>query len=365
MAPIAVSPEPEYVEFSHDGSWGHKREVLKGDRAKPTFEQIPVIDMSGSFSSDLETRLQVAKEIAHACEHVGFFYVKNHGIPEELMQETIGVAQRFFEKCTDEKMRYHIYNSKDLRGYEPVHGAQVDPNKPLGDRKESFLHNYEPECDPTPPVLTAEQRAMFHQNQWPEDDPEFKAACFKYDSRMLVLLRKMMQMFALGLGLDEGHFDAKVTHPLTSCKMIHYPPQEPSSKDETGIGAHTDFVCFTMLLQDQVGGLEVLNANGHWIPAQPIPGTFVVNVGDFLMRLTNNRFLSTVHRVPNVSGKERYSIPWFCSFNLDALVEVLPNYTSTEQTAAYEPVTVAEYYQRRFKIQIEQAAERKKTVKST
>lgn len=77
-----------------------------------------------------------------------------------------------------------------------------------------------------------------------------------------------------------------------------------------------------MLLQDAVGGLEVLNANAHWIPATPIPGTFVINVGDFLMRLTNRKFLSTVHRVANKSGKERYSMPWFCSFNLDATVEV-------------------------------------------
>jgi hypothetical protein len=116
-----------------------------------------------------------------------------------------------------------------------------------------------------------------------------------------------------------------------------------------------------MLLQDNVGGLEVLNANAHWIPAPPIPGAFVINVGDFLMRLTNRRFLSTVHRVTNKSGKERYSMPWFCSFNLDAIVEVcfsphpsnvleeqltwvqvLPNYVTEEQVAAYEPITVAE-----------------------
>lgn len=87
--------------------------------------------------------------------------------------------------------------------------------------------------------------------------------------------------------------------------------------------AHDSHVSgFTMLLQDNVGGLEVLNANARWIAAKPIPGTFVINVGDFLMRLTNNKFLSTVHRVTNISGQERYSIPWFCSFNLDALVEV-------------------------------------------
>ncbi|KAJ9142990.1 Oxoglutarate/iron-dependent oxygenase [Pleurostoma richardsiae] len=360
MAPSAIDPEPEYVEFSHEGSWGHKREVLKGDRAKPTFEEIPLIDVAGSFSDNFDDRLKVAKQIANACEQVGFFYIKNHGISQQLMDGTMDAARRYFDKPVDVKMREHIYKSKDMRGYEPVHGANVDPRKPKGDRKESFLHNFEPECDPVPAKLTEEQRALLHQNLWPSDDLDFKKACYKYDRNMIVLMRKMVQMFALGLGFDEHFFDQKVTHPLASCKMIHYPPQDPSSEDETGIGAHTDFVCFTMLLQDNVGGLEVLNANAHWIPAPPIPGAFVINVGDFLMRLTNRRFLSTVHRVTNKSGKERYSMPWFCSFNLDAIVEVLPNYVTEEQVAAYEPITVAEYYKRRLTLQRKEGIRRKK-----
>lgn len=158
---------------------------------------------------------------------------------------------------------------------------------------------------------------------------------------MLPLARRMMRAFALGLGEEETFFDAIITAPNSSVKKIHYPPQDVSSTEETGIGAHTDFVCkcwcgwlrrslkllpgFTILLQDDIGGLEVLNANAHWIPAPPIPGTFVVNVGDFLMRLTNDRFLSTVHRVKNLSGKDRYSMPYFFCFNMDAYIEVLPS----------------------------------------
>lgn len=132
MAPSATDPEPEYVEFSHDGSWGHKREVLKGERAKPTFEEIPLVDMAGAFSDDFESRLRVAKDIAHACENVGFFYIKNHGVPHELMDETMESAKAHFKKPLDVKMREFIYNSKDMRGYEPVHSAQVDPNKAKG-----------------------------------------------------------------------------------------------------------------------------------------------------------------------------------------------------------------------------------------
>ena len=169
-------------------------------------------------------------------------------------------AWKHFDKPFETKMRQHIYKSKDIRGYEPMHGANVDPNTEGGsfaifnerkilstnaniDRKESFLFNWEPECEPVLPQLTVEQRALLHENLWPDDDPGFKQACYKHDRHMVVLLLKMIQMFALGLDLDEHYFDEKVTHPLASCKMIHYPPQDPTSNDETGIGAHTDFVC--------------------------------------------------------------------------------------------------------------------------
>lgn len=128
MAPAAILHDPEYVEFSHQGSWGHRREVLKGEKAKPTFQEIPMIDMTSAFSDDFFARLEVAKSIAYACENVGFFYLKNHRIPRDLMEEIMDASRRYFEKPMEQKMQEHIYKSKDLRGYEPVHGANVDPN---------------------------------------------------------------------------------------------------------------------------------------------------------------------------------------------------------------------------------------------
>lgn len=133
MARGALLDSPGYVEFSHDGSWGHKREILSGSRANPTFSEIPVVDLSGAFSEDFTTRLKVAKTIAHACENVGFFYIKNHGISEQLMDDTLSAAKGYFGKDLDTKMREHIYNSKDLRGYEPVNGANVDPRTKGGE----------------------------------------------------------------------------------------------------------------------------------------------------------------------------------------------------------------------------------------
>ncbi|RDW59224.1 oxoglutarate oxygenase [Coleophoma crateriformis] len=350
--------EPEYVYYFYDGAWGAKREVLTGAQAKETFSQIPIIDISRIYSEKLEERASLAQEIATACEKVGFFYIKEHGIPEELINATMDSTKKYFDQPTEVKMQEHIYLSRNLRGYEPVHGAQLDTATPLGDRKESFLYNYEPENDPQVPTLTEAQRSLLSHNLWPQNQPDFKRECFAYDKAMIVLARKMMQCFALGLGADEHYFDDMITAPNTSVKKIHYPPQDPSSTSETGIGAHTDFVCFTMLYQDSVGGLDVLNANGKWIPAPPVPGTFVVNIGDFLMRASNDKFLSTVHRVKNISGQERYSMPFFFSFNMDAYVEVLPTCCSETNPRKYEPITVAEYYRLRHEKQRKKFMER-------
>lgn len=124
--------EPEYVEFSYDGKWGHKREVLKGSRRKETFTEIPVIDVADLYSDNLEDRRGVAKEIVRACEKVGFFYIKNHGISQDLIDATVDSNKKFFQKPLEEKMKEHVYKSRNLRGYEPVHGARVDANTAAG-----------------------------------------------------------------------------------------------------------------------------------------------------------------------------------------------------------------------------------------
>lgn len=154
----------------------------------------------------------------------------------------------------------------------------------------------------------------------------------------MILARRLMKTFALGLGAEETYFDNSVTAPFTSILLNYYPPQAPDGEDPESLGAHSDFesaypppsrfrilmreIAFTILAQDMLGGLEVLNKNGIYVPATPIYGMFVVNVGDFLQRISNDIFLSTVHRVRNLSSAERYSIPFFFSFNMDVEVPV-------------------------------------------
>lgn len=154
----------------------------------------------------------------------------------------------------------------------------------------------------------------------------------------------MTRVFALALHLPESAFDEYIKHPEAGMRILHYPQQEHSEDDQNGIGAHTDVECFTIVTQDNTGGLEVLTKAGNWIKATPVPGSFVVNIADCFMRQTNDFFVSTVHRVINKSGKERYSAPFFWGFDRRMLLEPLPTCVSEENPMKYPIMTAGAYY---------------------
>lgn len=163
-----------------------------------------------------------------------------------------------------------------------------------------------------------------------------------------MLARRLVQSFALALDLPETHFDDLTTYPGADGVLNYYAASTPedvaASRDngDVGLGSHTDLQCFTLLWQDQVGGLQVLSPEGQWIMAQPIPGTIVVNIGDYMMRLTNDRFKSTVHRVFNRTTVDRISMPMFFGFNFNEKCGVLPTCTDEANPAKYEPISCAE-----------------------
>lgn len=161
-----------------------------------------------------------------------------------------------------------------------------------------------------------------------------------YWAACLTLARKLVRIFALSLGLEEMYFDEKVTYPGADMVLNYYPPRtaEEEAENAIGLGSHTDLQCFTLLWQDMVGGLQVLTREGQWIKAPPIEGTIVVNIGDFLMRVSNETFKSTVHRVFNASKAERLSMPFFFGFNFNEVCGVIPSCASEENPAKYEPI---------------------------
>lgn len=184
------------------------------------------------------------------------------------------------------------------------------------------------------------------KNQWPANNLEFRKAMYSYYGRVYAFSKKLLHIFALALDLPEEYFDEMCTFPMTAIRALQYPPQEVAGGQDVGIGAHTDYCWFTLVCQDEVPALQVLNDNGVWIDAPPTPRTFVVNIGDFLMQATNGAFQSTVHRVVNLTGQRRLSMPFFFSPNEDAVIRVLPEYKKEGDDE--NGIAVGQYFRNRL-----------------
>ncbi|KAJ5766923.1 uncharacterized protein N7511_004539 [Penicillium nucicola] len=319
-------------------------------------DHVPIIDLSTLDSPHLEERQQLARSIYDVCTQVGFFYIKNHGIPEEVIKEIHNAAEGFFGLPEEQKMKFYIGNSPKFRGYSPL-GAEkstgtddnpIAPEDAVSALSEAFDIGYETAMDAQKSkddTLPCDPYELYGDNQWPGQDtlPEFSQTYIEYCSLVLELCRKMMRIFALALSLPEDHFDSMVQNPGVTSRMMHYPPQPVKEEVREGLGAHTDYECFTILSQGSVPGLQVLNHSGEWILAPPLPGTLVVNIADCLSIWTNKTFKSTIHRVTNLTGQERFSIPFFFGVDYAATVSVLPNHISHDRPACKEPFKAGEW----------------------
>jgi isopenicillin N synthase-like dioxygenase len=177
-------------------------------------------------------------------------------------------------------------------------------------------------------------------NRWPEHLPGFKPAVERYFAAVMDLAHSLRQAFAIALGLPEEFFEPSYRKPLVQLSLLHYrPPKTLAESDlEVGAGEHRDTGAFTILIQDEVGGLEVGHRTGEWVAAPPIPGAYLINIGDMMMRWTNGRFTSTPHRVVNRSTRPRYSMPFFVNPDFDVVVEPLPQLLQPGEAPAYEPL---------------------------
>lgn len=301
------------------------------------FSEIPIVDITALVDgSDPQA---VAEKIGKACEEVGFFYVKNHGVPAELVARMYAATKQFFDLPLEVKQRLHVAESgPTLRGYIPPYGENADP-KNTRDLKEVFDYGvHEEEVSP-----------FFGPNPMPSGLPGFKETCEDYHDAMMGLARQLVSAFALSLGLTKDYFERLQQKPITIQRLLHYPSQElGASQDEIGIGAHTDYGFLTILSQDAVGGLQVQNKDGEWVSAPPVEGTFIINIGDLVQAMTNGRYSSTLHRVVNTSGVARYSIPFFIDLDFDAAVETVPTCVDAEHPAQKAPFTCGEYKYGRF-----------------
>ena len=294
---------------------------------------IPVIDVSALAVGDADGIARVAAEIGAACRDIGFFYVAGHAVPAGLMDAVFTGATAFFARDTSEK-RQVLFTAEGNRGYVPMKGEALDPNRPA-DLKEAF--NIGLELAEDDPELAA--GALFRaRNLWP-DLPGFRDTMLAYFDACHSLGRLLHRAFAHDLDLPEDFFEDKLDRPMAVLRLLHYPPSPPAVEaGQLGTGEHTDYGCVTLLATDGVGGLEVRTRAGEWLKAPHVPGAFVCNIGDCLMRWTNDVYVSTPHRVVSPSGRERYSVAFFLDPNPDAEVACLPTCATADRPARYAPI---------------------------
>lgn len=303
--------------------------------------EIPVIDL-GPFLRGMDAvRRQAATEIGRACRETGFFYIANHEVPAALLEETFVQAARFFAKTPQEKAKIAIEQSPCHRGWFQLGGENLDPAKQVaGDLKEGIKIGRD--LLPAHPKVRA-MVPLHGPNQWP-DEPGFHVAMQDYYEAMERLGRKLLRAFAMVLEIDGDYFDQFLGVPMCTLGPLHYPPQTGQIDEaQLGAGAHSDFGCLTILAQDDHAGLQVLRRDGTWVNAPPIPGTFVVNIGDMMERWTNGVFTSTLHRVINQTGEERYSLPFFFDPDFSARIECIPTCVKPGEAPKYPPTTAGQY----------------------
>ncbi|MEM7523840.1 MAG: 2-oxoglutarate and iron-dependent oxygenase domain-containing protein [Pseudomonadota bacterium] len=301
---------------------------------------LPVIDLSGLFSGDPAAKKQVAAELGEAASSSGFFYITGHGVPQSLIDDLFAASKAFHNRSRRFKMKYWSGLTTNHRGYVPFEENGVDFPRRVN-FNEAWDMSYEAPADH--PDYLAEWR-MTGPNVWP-DIPGWRETVSSYYDAAFGLGLTLLEALAADLEIDIDDLTRHITCPTSQLRMLRYLENDlPATEDIVGIAAHSDFECFTLLLQDRPG-LQVMNADDVWIEAPPLPGCFIVNIGDIFETWTGGRFKSTQHRVVN-SGRERYSFPLFFGLDYHAVVEPLPKFRTPEVDERYPPMKAGEHLMR-------------------
>jgi isopenicillin N synthase-like dioxygenase len=292
---------------------------------------IPVIDLTG-LSDGGAAMSAIGRQMLAAAEGIGFFYIRNHGIPATLIDAVFAMSARFFAEPLSRKQDVAV--NAGHRGFIEVGEAKM-ASRAKPDLKESFIWGVDaPGPDGIPP------------NRWPDFLPDMRGVLNDFLATGSRVGWSMLRAFAAALNIAPDSFVRTIDRPISRGSILYYPPQPPDmGADQFGVSSHTDYGCLTLLYQDSTGGLQVQDSGGTWLTAHPIEGTFVVNVGDLLARWTNDRFRSTPHRVVNRSGRARYSTGLFIDPNADTLIEPV---VRPGEAVRYAPVTCATYLRSRL-----------------
>lgn len=306
---------------------------------------IPVVDLAEFTDKDANSKKAFVHQLGKAYEEVGFVAVKNHGIPKELIAALYNYVQEFFSLPLEKKLKYEIAGLAGQRGYTSF-GKEHAKGSEAPDLKEFFqygqlVENGEYEKEEYPENVKVQEIPAFNST--------FHHAYRAFENSGKALL----QAIALYLDLDEYFFDDKIHNGNSILRAIHYPPITIEPKSAIRAEQHEDINLITLLVGASADGLEILTKQEQWVPVTSLPDQIVVNVGDMLQRLTNNKLRSTTHRVVNPAREfwhtSRFSIPFFLHPKGEMSLACLESCIDTEHPKAYPNATAGEYLDERLR----------------
>jgi isopenicillin N synthase-like dioxygenase len=313
-------------------------------RERKTLTRLPVIDLAPFVAGgSAAERRAIAKALREACIDIGFFYLSGHGIEQQDFDAIIAMGHRFFALPLAEKTKLHSNNSAARLGYRPLGGPNPGGR---GDKNPDIKERFHMARE----VLPGEPddgRRDAGLSQWPDEAmlPGFQSLMRAHISARCDVARHLARAFALSLDLAETAFDDIYRYPGGSVVLNYYPPIDPATVQDAqwSFSPHADYNAFTLLYQDPLGGLQVMNAAGAWIDVPFVPGTIVVNIGDLFQSWTNDLYTSTLHRVYNKGAAARISVPHFASPNGATVIECLPTCTGPGNPPRYAPIRAEDF----------------------
>ncbi|KAI9768194.1 MAG: hypothetical protein M1840_005024 [Geoglossum simile] len=320
---------------------------------------IPLIDFSPFLHGGSDDKLSVAKSMTDGFKDAGFVYIKNHGVPQEIIDRVFSESVKFFARPQEQKDSISWTTPESNRGYTG-HGREKVTN--LGD-KSAVGELREETPDLKESIEIGRDNEPGFPNRWPDGlDKEggaFKGVMQEFFEICKNLHVVVMRSIGLGMGLEDDFFDQYTDGGDNTLRLLHYPSVHKDvflNKDQVRAGDHSDYGSITFLFQDECGGLQVLSPKGTFVNATPIPGTIVVNAGDLLARWSNDTIRSTRHRVvePTTSSESdvyppRYSVAYFCNPNFEKFIDALPG-TFGEEGKKYSGVNSREYLIQRLSL---------------
>jgi isopenicillin N synthase-like dioxygenase len=306
---------------------------------------IPSVDLSDFLADDPARKHRFIKEIGEAYEEIGFVALKGHFLSDELTTNLYAEVKRFFDLPTEIKESYEIEGIGGQRGYTSF-GKESAKGKKEGDLKEFWHFGQEV-------IGNDKLKAEYPKNVLVNEVPNFNKVGMEAYKNLEKTAIYVLRALALYIGLDEFYFDKYVINGNSILRPIHYPPIQGEPKGAVRAAAHGDINLITLLMGASAAGLEVQNKQCKWVPVTALPEQLVVNVGDMLERLTNNKLRSTIHRVVNPPrdewGNSRYSIPFFTHPISEMSLNCLPECITETHPKVYDDITAGEFLNERLR----------------